>query len=243
MSHLNQQVLPNPSLPVHTAESMPPSTNTSAKNYLVSESAEVLSAVKNIGINLAIWQRQPDPLCQTAIEELLKSDTPLSFGLTPTGCSEVAQALSQSRALAQTSALALAKDIWHLVGIFCDVADTNAAHVRLERVEDDGCRLFHADSLRIRMLCTYAGPGTEWVENSFARYEELGSRERTVDEANSAIVTDPSKVQHVDQGHVLVFTGRLREDTLPLIHRSAPVPSIREHRIRLCIDLDRTCSC
>lgn len=124
-------------------------------------------------------------------------------------------------------------------------AGTLHPRVRFERVEDDGCALFHADSLNLRLLCTYAGPGTEWLENSNTRRHELGLRSRTLDEANADIVVDPSRIRRLAPWHVAIFSGRSRpgaEDNA-LIHRSAPVLSANTPRLRLCIDLPADCGC
>ena len=40
-----------------------------------------------------------------------------------------------------------------------------AVRMRFEHVIDDSCRKFHIDAVGLRLLCTYAGAGTEWVNN------------------------------------------------------------------------------
>lgn len=87
-----------------------------------------------------------------------------------------------------------------------------------------------------RLLCTYAGPGTEWLEAGNTRPGELDLQGRTIEEANAAIVIEPDRILHVPAWHVAVFTRRLRQDTPALIHRSAPVPDRVRYRLRLCID-------
>ena len=98
------------------------------------------------------------------------------------------------------------------------------------------CQLFHADSLHMRMLCTYVGQGTEWVENHNARYDQLGSRGRTKEETNAAIVIDHDQIHTIQPWHVGIFTGRKKSGISPLIHRSPSVLGAKEHRIFLCID-------
>lgn len=137
----------------------------------------------------------------------------------------------------------LAGDIARLSGLFSELANTIHPRVRVERVEDDGCAIFHADSLKIRLLCTYAGAGTEWLENSNVRRDELGSRGRSIGDTNAAIVIDPDEIRHISAWHAAVFTGRGREGTPALIHRSAPVSTSSGYRLRLCIDLPGDCGC
>jgi hypothetical protein len=220
-------------------------STTPVRHDQTSDSSGVLFAIGTTGVNLSIWQRPASPPCLAAINALLSAPYEVALDLDPAENEKIkASVNSLVRGRCDpASARALAEDIGSLVGLFCGVADTHHARVRLERVEDDGCGLFHADTLRLRMLCTYAGPGTEWIENDNARYDQLGSRGRSIQEANRAIVVDEEKIRHIAPWHVAVFSGRLREDTLPLIHRSAPVRSEKDYRIRLCIDLPRSCGC
>jgi hypothetical protein len=211
----------------------------------IGNSKESLMAIRNIGVNMAIWQRPANPKCLAVIDALLFAPCAVALDLNPAEKETISTGIHSlvSGRCDPASASALADEIWALVGLFCSIADTNHARVRLERIEDDGCMLFHADTLRLRMLCTYAGPGTEWLDSDNARYDQLGLRGRSIEETNRAIVVDEAKIRHLAPWHVAVFSGRLREDTLPLIHRSAPVRSEKDHRIRLCIDLPGTCGC
>jgi hypothetical protein len=215
------------------------------RHYQTSDSPGVLFAIGTTGVNLCVWQCPARPTCLAAIDALLSAPDAVVLDLDPADNEKIKASIhSLVRGRCDpVSAGAFAEDIGSLVGQFCSIADTHHARVRLERVEDDGCALFHADTLRLRMLCTYAGPGTEWIENDNARYDQLGSRGRSIHEANRAIVVDEAKIRHIAPWHVAVFSGLLRDDTLPLIHRSAPVRSEKDYRIRLCLDLPRSCGC
>ncbi len=202
--------------------------------------------IRHLGVNMAIWQRDPQPAALPALEALLNAKTAIALDVNDPDveclqnmCMDIiGQDFTRYKAIT-----VLAEDIVMLAQVFREVVDTDNVRVRFERIEDDGCRLFHADSLRVRMLCTYAGPGTEWLDADNARPRELGLRGRSIEEANSAIVVDPARVRHLPAWHVAVFSGRLRSDTPPLIHRSAPVRCQKDHRIRLCLDLPESCSC
>lgn len=55
-------------------------------------------------------------------------------------------------------------DFSELVLVF-SMLDRRHAHVRLrlEALTHDGCKKWHADHIGLRLLCTYHGPGTEWL--------------------------------------------------------------------------------
>lgn len=220
-------------------------TESIAGHYVSGDSADVLSAIRTSGINLAVWERPRNEACQSAIKRLLSHRSGVQIDLNPMHEGELVNCFRQFAGLRVNKSAfhALAIDIQFLVSRFCEIADTNHARVRFERIEGDGCRLFHADNLHLRMLCTYAGPGTEWVENKHLSYEELGLRGRTLEETNAAIVKNSSQIRRLEPWSVAVFSGAQRENTAPLVHRSAPVPTRKEYRIRLCIDMPDACGC
>ncbi len=207
----------------------------------------ILAQIVSPGINLAIFERPPSQTCLSSVEALMQSRVPIRIDFKNPSTADLVTAIAAAIAsgIPRSSVRALASDISHLASLFSATAGTLHPRVRLERVDDDGCALFHADSLNLRLLCTYAGPGTEWLENSNTRRHELGLRSRTLDEANADIVVDPSRIRRLAPWHVAIFSGRSRpgaEDNA-LIHRSAPVLSANTPRLRLCIDLPADCGC
>jgi hypothetical protein len=132
---------------------------------------------------------------------------------------------------------AFADDVTRLALLFCPWTNASAVHLRLERLEDDGCRKFHTDALSMRLLCTYAGPGTEWVAAPYVNRAALGNPAPTMEEANRRIVPDPSRIQTLATGAVMLFKGATGDhDTGGLVHRSHPVRNPGERRLRLCIN-------
>lgn len=99
----------------------------------------------------------------------------------------------------------LQSDITTLARAYAQFTDWHRLHLRLEIIRDDACRRFHRDHVGARLICTYAGPGTELA---------LGE---TADEAQ---VIDP-----VPTGHPVVLKGKLWPDGLrgTVLHRSPPL--------------------
>jgi hypothetical protein len=136
-------------------------------------------------------------------------------------------------------------DITHLSQQYTKLTGAVHPRVRLDRVEDGGCVLFHEDRMELRILCTYAGPGMQWVANADIDRAQLGLQGRTPAQANAAMVRDPNRIRSVPTGHVAAFKGALhpQNNVGALIHRSAPVSGLNEYRIRLTIDDTSECGC
>lgn len=199
-----------------------------------------LMTLRDPNINLVIWMRQlPDGL-ECLWDRLRTTPLPLAGDwIAPDECTLRADLQKFARESVFAHAIEwLAADICALWRIYS--VSTGASHprVRLERVEDGACVLFHQDHMEARIICTYAGPGMQWVANEDADRSQLGLRGRSVAEANRAIVRDDSRIRTIPSGWVAFFKGALHPNNRAgaLIHRSAPVSGPEEFRIRLCID-------
>ena len=132
----------------------------------------------------------------------------------------------------------LLEDIADLAADLAVVADCSEVRVRLTKVANDGCAAFHVDTLPVRLLCTYAGKGTQWADEPDVRRAELGLRGRTLDEANAAIVPDAARIRTMPTGAIAICKGRLWRgaEQRGLVHRSHPVCCGEHARLRLAID-------
>ncbi len=214
-----------------------------------SPNREELREILQPDIQLAIWERQANRVIAPALDAMLAASHPIKKQWVNPSLNDVCKgflANLHGRADLQPAFEALAEDILSLAEIFRQISGREHLRVRFERVEDDACALFHLDTLPIRMLCTYAGPGTQWLDEENVRRDQLGSQGRSLDEANAAIVIDQDEIHTVPVWNVLIFKGRRWEGHGHfdgLVHRSAPVRSSRDHRLRLTIDFSDSCGC
>lgn len=207
----------------------------------------MLQRITEPGVNLCLWERTPVPAADFAIRAILRAKIPLNIDL---HAPDTERLSAEITAFLPAAALArsihcLAEDVIFLAGHFTELTAIRHVRLRLNRVDDDGCALFHADSLSLRLLCLYAGPGTQWLENDNVRRDELGTRSRTLDDANRAIVIEPAAIRTIPNWHAAAFKGRAwpGEEDNALIHRSAPVTQHNARRIRLTLDSPKNCGC
>ena len=59
---------------------------------------------------------------------------------------------------------ALLHDINLLVGHFADIVGCASVRLRLDAITNDACRRWHRDCVPLRLVTTYRGPGTEWLQ-------------------------------------------------------------------------------
>lgn len=61
---------------------------------------------------------------------------------------------------------ALAADLAFLTELYVDLLGCAHVGLRLERLDRAMCPGWHCDRTGIRLLCTYQGPGTEWLDDA-----------------------------------------------------------------------------
>lgn len=132
-----------------------------------------------------------------------------------------------------------AADIELLLDLFCAIAGTQRIQVKLASTWRTDCPVFHTDYVPLRLLCTYAGSGTEFVDEANVRHGALGcTRGRTAHEANQDIIWDLAKIRRLQPFDVAICKGALYPECRGrgLVHRSPRVGPGSPARIKLTID-------
>lgn len=125
----------------------------------------------------------------------------------------------------------LAKDISANVAIFYNKIQSQYIRIQLKIVETDMCRLFHTDNNTLRLLCTYQGPATQWLEEDNINRCKLGGGD------NSLIVKDLTKIKTAKKFDTLLLKGeRFAHDIKGAVHRSPPIELKKEVRVLLTLD-------
>jgi hypothetical protein len=136
-----------------------------------------------------------------------------------------------------TGKSALLADISLLVNLYADLLDCPQVAIRLEVLQHAMCPRFHIDRTGIRLLCTYVGPGTEWLEEDFCNRAALKHTHTTLDAFHSELILHPQGVRQASP-HALVLLKGSRwqgNDHAGVIHRS---PEIQPGTTRVVLALD-----
>lgn len=168
---------------------------------------DVLGTIGDKDCNLAIWQRPAfadfAPLIEGAPQDLRFVSNPAE--LPDQMFRELRQGGFGGDAGLQT---ALIEDAGHLARLFCAALDLATFEIRLEVVRTDSCRKFHADYVTARLITTYVGEGTDWLEEE--------------DAARVAAGQQPLHIHRLGTFDVGLFKGKLGTER-PAIHRSPPI--------------------
>ena len=173
----------------------------------------VLQRILDPDVHLAVWQRRAARdlaglagLDWDAIADI-DQDVPVVA---------LASAIPGAlRSAGYPDVVALADAIVPLASDFAALMACEALRIRLDVIETDACRKFHADQVTVRLLMPLVGPGTQWVH---------ANAEPQVPEGELRI------------GDVGLFKGRVWAEEPVLLHRSPPIAAMGITRLLLVID-------
>ncbi|MEM7689454.1 MAG: DUF1826 domain-containing protein [Pseudomonadota bacterium] len=188
----------------------------------LSESPQILAAIRKPDCNLAVWERATSPALGALVKaprEDVRFEARLS-GL----ATRLENELDQAGYAASTERAALIADIVDLAQRYGAIMEESILSVRLAVVTTDSCRKFHADYVKARLITTYVGTGTQWIDGE--------------DAACVARDEPPQRIQTLKAGDVGLFKGKMWTQS-PAIHRSPPIADTGETRLMLVLDPPR----
>lgn len=117
---------------------------------------------------------------------------------------------------------AFVEDIAALADLYTTLIGPDALGVRLQRLNAPMCPRFHVDRVGIRLLCTYTGPGTQWLDDPNAPRELLGPGAAGRDDEASGLVRDPDMVREIAPMAIALLKGESYPSNTGygVIHRS-----------------------
>jgi hypothetical protein len=214
-----------------TAES--PASTVSALPHAVGNQADVLQRIHHPEVNLCLWQRPTQPAIIRELASLQASDLP------DVRCRTSRDSFDGdiSRLLQQQGLDPLAFKHWRidlhrLADLYFSVSEDRNVTLRLVTTDDDDCRRFHVDLSHLRLLCTYRGPGTEWLTNE--QVDRFAHR-------NGAPNEDIVRFGESSQFEPF-WVGIMKGDAYPgnagrgLVHRSPSIAASGQTRVLFCLD-------
>lgn len=202
-------------------------TSYSYANAAIGMDGSVLQDIHLKSKNIAIYQRKTDHLSGELERIRERTVECRATGTIP----EVLSTLTDYFEEALPDSPALLQDISELFQLFVETTEASVFRLLFTTVSTNMCRKFHTDVNDLRLLCTYLGPGTNWVPDEAIDREASRTLSR-----NQEVVMDTTQVQQVDTGDVALLKGGLYPDATPILHRSPTIEERGDIRLLLRID-------
>lgn len=185
-----------------------------------------LAAISKSGTELVIWQRDLLPCFRDWLDKIDAWNLPdLRVLIAPRDLRRAFEPLLDACAMpVGTMRDLLVEDVHELVRGFADITGSELVDVRLERVSHDACWKFHRDNVEARLLTTYRGPATEWVQPAYA------------DQALQEQKQFEGPLERFGLYDVAIFKGRAAGSGSGIVHRSPPIEGTGQTRLLLCLN-------
>jgi molybdopterin-guanine dinucleotide biosynthesis protein len=133
---------------------------------------------------------------------------------------------------------ALRSEIGWLTHVYTDLLGCPSAALRIEVLERPMCPRFHVDRTGIRLVCTWCGPGTEWLDDGWADRSRLGPGSRGLADEESGLMRPGAEVERIPTFAVGLLKGSLWQGNAGrgAIHRSPQIDPHDAPRVMLSLD-------
>ncbi|MHC0448889.1 MAG: DUF1826 domain-containing protein [Candidatus Lariskella arthropodorum] len=190
----------------------------------------VLTDIYKEDINIAIWRRRLHD------ELFALSNSNLNLSSHFSSISIVAQPENVYQSLSDklpefSFKNCLIEDISLLTDMFCYLFNLKQAGIRLAILDKAMCPRFHVDRVPCRLITTYKGVGTQWLNNCDVDRNILGSVDYPF------IDQKYQKIEELNVGDVALLKGEswIGNERRGLVHRS---PDINQDELRLLLTID-----
>lgn len=185
-----------------------------------------LAAFKKPGTELVIWQRDFPKRFQDWLDRLEAAKLPdFRILVEPRDVRRAIDPLLDACDMPACDLRdLLVEDINDLVSRFAEIARSEAVDLRLQRVDHDACWKFHRDNVEARLLTTYRGPTTEWVQMAYA------------DQALTEQQDYQGPLERLGLHDVALFKGSCAGPNSGVVHRSPPITGTGQTRLLLCLN-------
>jgi hypothetical protein len=200
----------------------------------VSTKSSILTEIYQPQYNISIWQRKLPTVMIDAINDMLETSKPLALvqRVTP---DNVAEYIRNKLAGADCS-VTLSEDIALIVDMFCCLFGVKEAGLRLTTLDSAMCPKFHVDQIPCRLVTTYAGTATQWLDNKDIDLRRSGNTGVSSDLIG--LLDNDLVIKQMIAGDVglLKGSGWQGNESTGLVHRS-PMLNLNERRLLLTLDL------
>ncbi|WP_027908328.1 DUF1826 domain-containing protein [Pseudomonas sp. URMO17WK12:I4] len=197
-----------------------------------SERIDVLGDALRDEVNLAVWQRQLPEHLNLFASTLLAQGEPLAESLSIEVADPEAELVlhgllsGYSDLPGQAAFLA---DVAWLVRAYACLLDAKRIGLRLRALDGAMCPRFHVDHVPLRLITSYAGPGSQWLAEGALPRQLLGGAQ--------ALPGEDATIEQIGCGHVALVKGErwVGNEGRGLVHRSPALPA-GERRLLLTLD-------
>ncbi|MDO6566929.1 DUF1826 domain-containing protein [Alteromonas sp. 1_MG-2023] len=206
------------------------------KKSSTSEAPIVLTDIYKDECNIAIWQRRLNDDFLISLTQYVQTGGKITAARQLS--SDSAEAYIRTLVDDQPFAPQLHAYIAELVDMFICLFEAKTVGFRLSTLDKAMCPRFHVDRVPCRLVTTFLGSGSQWLEHDNSDRNKLGHKSGATSNAESGLYSTAQDIQTLNTGDVAILKGELwhGNENAGIVHRSPPVSS-SQPRIVMTLDL------
>lgn len=204
-----------------------------SKSVVRSSASLDIPAYQSPHCSAVIWERPQNSDIRHFAQALLPHmPRSLKALIRASAAEDIAALLAPWQSLHPLGYRALCRDITTLSQLYQQANGAQSLEIQLQRVENDMCSRFHADSNHSRLLCTYVGAGSLWTPDDNVVWSS------DLEKALVMGLKDSEAYAQVQAFDVFMMKGRRHPDmkSRGQVHRSPPISAEMERRLLLKIE-------
>ncbi|WCN07927.1 DUF1826 domain-containing protein [Marinomonas mediterranea] len=210
----------------------------SQSSRLVNELVDIAQIYED-ELNFVAWERTLEPSLINAVETLVSilSERPKLLSHSETVSVENVETTLQRVFPECEGRDLIIEDIRLLLEAFCCLFELEQVGLRISLVKRAMCPRFHVDQVPCRLITTYCGPATQWLENSDISRAKLGRGNGGLPDEHSGLVSKDATVFQLKAGDVGLLKGEkwYENEGRGIVHRS---PEVQANEGRLILTFD-----
>ncbi len=204
--------------PCRASASLPPAAASTADV----EATADLAALYDDGVVACVLRRRADPAVERFVySALLPRDVERRLSVAA-DAPELGELLAHQAG--GSGSRTWLDDVRELVELFAAFAGAERVGVRLRSGGEPMCPRFHVDRVAVRLVCAYAGPGTEWLDGRDVDRSKLGHAAGGLPDEASGLLREGAKVWRAAPFDLVLLKGEAwpGNEGRGAVHRSPP---------------------
>ncbi|MDU0353735.1 DUF1826 domain-containing protein [Paraglaciecola aquimarina] len=206
-----------------------------ARRSACAHEASILTDIYDESVNLAVWQRHLSRQVTADVSGFIKTANHLdrsAFIRAQHIEDDVRDELKRTSLgddfISNTS---------ELVDMFCTLFDLEQVGFRIRLLDLPMCPRSHIDRVPCRLVTTFSGQGTQWLESDSIDRSKLGHGSQGLDDSVSGLYSTEASIRSMTTGDVALLKGSawIGNEASAIVHRSPPYIT-GEKRLLLTLD-------
>jgi hypothetical protein len=199
-----------------------------------------LAAIFEERVNVCVLEREPPPglfECASALVRVADFRCRTIVDVASRDMAELEDALRDAIPGA-TGRSELVGDVRFWSEVLAELTGAARVGVRVQRLDAPMCPRFHVDRVVLRLVSTYCGPATEWLDECDVDRRFLGHPAQACPDEASGLLKPGAQIQSLRSFDIGLFKGEAwpGNEGRGAVHRSPPATSTTAPRIVMTLD-------